>query len=205
VSTPLLLIGAGGHCRSCIEAVESSGQFEIVGIVGRAEELNSQLLGYTVRGTDEDLEKLVEQYPQVLIAIGQIKSAAPRVRMFSQLEALDAEFPCIIASSAIVSRYASVQRGTILMHGAIANSNVQVGQNSIINSRALLEHDVTVGDHCHVSTAAVLNGGVSVGEETFIGSGAVVYQDVRIGKRSIIPAGAIVHRDVADDEVFRSG
>ena len=31
----IILLGAGGHCRSCIDVVESEGRFTVAGIVDR--------------------------------------------------------------------------------------------------------------------------------------------------------------------------
>ena len=32
----IILVGAGGHCRSCIDVIEQEGRFEILGIVDKA-------------------------------------------------------------------------------------------------------------------------------------------------------------------------
>ena len=33
----ILLIGGGGHCKSVIDVIEQEGQFQIVGIIDKAE------------------------------------------------------------------------------------------------------------------------------------------------------------------------
>lgn len=37
----IILLGAGGHCRSCIDVIEQEGRFRIAGIVDKAEEAES--------------------------------------------------------------------------------------------------------------------------------------------------------------------
>ena len=44
----LILIGAGGHARACIDVIEQQGQYQIVGLVSLPEELHSRHLGYAV-------------------------------------------------------------------------------------------------------------------------------------------------------------
>ena len=39
----LILIGAGGHARSCIDVIEQEGKFKITGIVGLESELGLQV------------------------------------------------------------------------------------------------------------------------------------------------------------------
>lgn len=201
--SPLLLIGGGGHCRSCIDVIETAGRFEIAGIIDFNETSDAAGLGYPWLGNDDALPALVRQYRSVLITVGQVKSPDIRITLFEKLSALGAEFPVIVSPLAHVSRHARVAPGTIVMHGAIINASASVGENCIINSQALVEHDSTVAAHCHLSTGAKLNGDVHVDAGSFIGSGAVVHHGVRIARRCIVGAGAVVAKNLTEGTTFR--
>ena len=67
-----MLIGGGGHCKSCIDVLECNGTFQIAGIVDIAEKAGSQLLGYNYIGTDRELTDLILKFKNCLITIGQI-------------------------------------------------------------------------------------------------------------------------------------
>ncbi len=185
----LLLLGAGGHARACIDVIEEHGGFEVAGLVGLPSEVGGQVGGYPVLGTDADLPDLLRTHTNVLVTVGQIKTAVARVRLFYAAAHFGAEAPVIVSPRAHVSRQASVAAGTIVMHGAVVNAGAVVGRNCIINSLALVEHDVVVGDHCHISTAAAINSGVTIGDGTFIGSQACVRQGLRIGAGCVIGMG----------------
>lgn len=199
----LLLIGGGGHCRSCIDVIEAHGQYTVAGIVDLKETDAEDCLGYPWLGSDDDLPDLLKKYPSALIAVGQVKSPDTRIALYEKLQALGADFPVIISPCAHVSRHALVLPGTIVMHGAIINARAKVGANCIINSQALVEHDSVVAAHCHISTGATLNGGVHVDSGSFIGSGAVVHHGVRIASRCVVGAGAIVMKNLTEGAVFR--
>lgn len=201
--SPLLLIGGGGHCRSCIDVIEATGRFKIAGIVDFNEASDAARLSYPWLGNDDALPALLRQHRSVLITVGQVKSPDIRIALFEKLSALGAEFPVIVSPLAHVSRHAVVQSGTIVMHGAIINAGASVGENCIINSQALVEHDASVGAHCHLSTCAKLNGDVHVEAGSFIGSGAVVQHGVRIDRRCIVGAGAVVAKNLAEGTTFR--
>lgn len=198
----LILIGAGGHARACIDVIEQQGQYQIVGLVGLPEELHSQHLGYEVIATDDALAQLASSISFALITTGQIQSAKLRVRLYQQATLCGFQMPAIIAPTAHVSRHASIGAGSIVMHGAIVNAGAKVGNNCILNSRALLEHDTTVEDHCHISTGAILNGGVNVGVGSFIGSGCVLKEGLSIGKDCLVGMGLTVRHAVADSTRF---
>jgi sugar O-acyltransferase (sialic acid O-acetyltransferase NeuD family) len=198
----LILIGAGGHARACIEVIEQQGQYQIVGLVGLQEELHSQHLGYEVIASDAALAQLAKSTPYALITTGQVQTAKLRMRLYQQATQCGFQMPVIVAPTAYVSQHAILGAGSVVMHGAIINAGAKVGNNCIINSRALIEHDTTVEDHCHISTGAILNGGVCVGGGSFIGSGCVVREGLSIGKDCLVGIGLTVRHALADSSRF---
>jgi sugar O-acyltransferase (sialic acid O-acetyltransferase NeuD family) len=192
---PILLLGAGGHARACIDVIEQEGRFAVAGLVGLAHERGRRVLGYPVLGTDADLVGLLRDYTHALIAVGQIKTAEPRVRLFDLLLRNRCELPVIVSPRAYVSPHATLGAGTIVMHGAVVNAAAAVGRNCIINSQCLIEHDAVIADHCHISTGVAINSGVHVGSGTFIGSNSSVRQVVNIGEQCLIGMGQRVLTD----------
>jgi sugar O-acyltransferase (sialic acid O-acetyltransferase NeuD family) len=194
----LILIGAGGHARACIDVIEQQGEFSIVGLVGMSAETGATHMGYAVIGADDDLPRLAGRSRNALIVVGHIRSADARIRLHDLALKLGFVLPAIVAPTAYVSNHASIGAGTIVMHGAIVNAGAKVGNNCIINSRALIEHDANVGSHCHVSTGAILNGNATLGAGGFVGSGSVIREGVSIGERCLVGMGVIVRHDQAD-------
>ena len=202
MKSSLILIGAGGHASSCIDVIEQQGQYQIAGLIGMPDEVNTQHFGYSVIGTDSDLPELAKTYQYALITIGQIQTAEHSIRLYQQAIQLGFQLPIIIAPSAHVSRHANLGAGSIVMHGAIVNAGVRVGKNCIINTRALLEHDTTVEDNCHISTCAILNGDVNIGAGSFIGSGSIIKEGVAIGKGCLVGLGLTVRHNLGDNIFF---
>ena len=201
----IVLIGAGGHTASCIDVIETGGNFRIVGIVGMDDELNKRVCGYEVIATDKNLRKLAAEYRYALITVGQIKSAETRIRLYQEARGAGFEFPYIGSAHAHISKHAHIGAGSIVMHGAVVNANARVGENCIINSRVLIEHGAEVGDHCHISTGAILNGNVIVGESSFIGSGALTKHGVSIGARCLVGMASVVRHDLPKETTCWTG
>lgn len=193
----LLLIGAGGHARACIDVIEQEGRFTVAGLVGLAEEVGSRVLGYPVLGTDLDLPDLLAAHGYALVTLGQIKTPKHRHRLFERVLESACELPIIVSPRAYVSPHARLGAGTIVMHGAVVNSAVVVGRNCIINSQSLVEHDVVIADHCHIATSAAVNSGVRIGSGVFVGSTTCVRQGVTIGDGCVIGMGQRVLKDCA--------
>jgi len=196
----VILIGGGGHCKACIDVIETTS-LEIAGILDKRTS-SDRILDYEIIGGDEDIEDLSKKNYSFLISIGQIKDPLPRIKIFERIKQLNAKLVTIVASSALVSKYSTVGEGTIVMHQAIVNSSSKVGSNCILNNRALVEHDCTVGDHTHISTAAVVNGNCTIGNRVFIGSNSVITQGVQIADDVVIGAGSVVIRNIIEAGVF---
>jgi sugar O-acyltransferase (sialic acid O-acetyltransferase NeuD family) len=197
---PLILIGGGGHARSCEDVIELEGRYKIEGVV----DVQPLDMGeFKFLGSDEDLPELVSKYSSILITIGQIKSSKSRRRMFEKLFFLGADMPTIVSPLAFLSRRTQIGVGCILMHGSIVNANAMIGNNCIINSQSLIEHDVVIGSHCHISTGARVNGGVTIGDDCFIGSGSIIHQGVSIGRNCVVAAGSVINKNISDNSVFQ--
>ncbi|MDI7207023.1 acetyltransferase [Leptospira santarosai] len=199
----IILIGAGGHARSCIDVIESEGKYSIFGLVGTEQELGLEILGYNIVGTDRDLEKLHIGCKNAIVTVGQIKNPEPRIRIFQLLKKIGFSLPVIISPKAYISRHSTIGEGSIVMHQATVNLNVAIGNNCIINSKALLEHDVKIGNHCHISTGAILNGEVVVGDASFIGSGSIIKETVSIGSNSLVAMGSRVFADLPEHSKYK--
>jgi sugar O-acyltransferase (sialic acid O-acetyltransferase NeuD family) len=189
---PIILIGAGGHCKSVIDVIEHLDEWFIAGIVGLPEERGNKILGYEVIGDDNDLEMLASTYNNFHISLGFISSPQKRIDIWNRICLPKVNMPAIVSPLAYVSSHAHIGAGSIVMHYAVVNAAAAVGENTIINTRALVEHDAVIGSHCHIATAAVINGGVMVGDATFVGSGAVTRQGITIPERSFIKANSLV-------------
>lgn len=188
----ILLIGGGGHCKSVIDVIEMEGSYTIAGIIDQKELIGQKVLGYEVIGCDDDLEELFDHFKYAIVTVGQIKSPDVRIKLFNRLKTIGYELPVIISPRAYISKHATVDTGTVVMHDALINANVAVGKNCIINTKALIEHDSVIGNYCHISTGAVINGGTVVSQGTFFGSNAVSKEYALITEKSFIKAGSIV-------------
>lgn len=194
----IILIGGGGHCRSCIDIIESEGRYSIVGIIDVAERVGGDLMGYPIIGTDSDIPRIVTSGCVALVTVGQIKTAEVRKRLFALLEESGIPAPAIVSPSARVSTHAVIGGGTIIMHGAVINAGAVVGRNCIINTGALIEHETRICNHCHVSTASVVNGGCEIGEGVFVGSNSVISNNLSVAPGVVIGAGSVIIKSIAE-------
>ena len=196
----LYLIGGGGHCKSVIDVAESAG-YNIIGILDIPENIGKSVLDYKVIGTDDDILQFADK-AQFIITVGFIKSPAIRMRIFDKVKEAGGKLATIIASTAHVSRYASLGEGTVVMHQAVVNAGTRIGENCIINTFCNIEHDAVIGDQCHISTGAMVNGDCKVGKLCFIGSQSVLANGISICDDVIVGAGSLVRKNILKPGIY---
>lgn len=196
----LILIGGGGHCKSVIDVAESAG-YNILGILDMPEEVGKPVLDYTVIGTDDDIPQYTDK-AEFIITVGFIKNPSIRVRIYDKVKQAGGKLATIVASTAHVSRYATLGEGTVVMHLAVVNAGAKIGENCIINTFCNIEHDAVIGAQCHISTGTMVNGDCKVGERVFIGSQSVLANGITVEEDIIVGAGSVVRKSISEKGVY---
>ena len=182
----MYLYGASGHAKVIIDMLNASG-VKIDALFD--DDLSiSELMNIKVKHE-------WKQESPLIISIGNNFSRKQIA------EKLHCEYGVAIHPSAIISPYATIGEGTVVMQGSIIQSSVCVGKHCIINTGASIDHECIIGDYAHISPKATLCGNVYVDEGAWIGASAVVVPGVKIGKWSVVGAGSVVVDDIPDGVV----
>ncbi len=192
----IILIGAGGHSKSCIDIINAEDKYEIIGLVDDKKEKGSKIFNYEILGNDKVLKEIRSSVKFAFLAVGQIKSHELRKKLYLKALNLGFEFPKIISPYSTISPYSKIGRGSLIAHGVKINSDTKIGINCIINTNAIIEHDVLVGDFCHVSTSSTINGNVEIGKNSFIGSGSILRNSIKIKNNTILQMGSIIKKNI---------
>ena len=199
----IILLGNGGHCKSCIDVIENSDEFIIKGIIAKDTYYPGTFMDYEILGNDDNIRNFFNEEDYGLVAVGQIKSSKKRILLFNLLIKNKIKLATVKSKYSLVSRSAELGQGTITMHNSIINSGANIGMNCILSTNCIIEHDVKIGNHCHISTGAIINGGVTIGSESFLGSGCIVKEGVNIGNNVLVSAGKVVMSDIASNTIYK--
>src|SRR5947209_19608645 len=168
----VVIVGAGGHARSVIEALRSlPGELEPVACTdpdpARAD---TAVDGVPVLGDDSRLEQLLaDGVRAACLGVGGIGDNRPRARVYARLTELGFELPPVVHARATVAASALLGPGCQVMAGAIVAAGAVLGEDVIVNSAAVVEHDCNVEDHVHLATACALGGAVQVASRAHVG------------------------------------
>lgn len=177
------LYGASGHGKVVKEILESHGII-VEAFVDDNHSINQ--LG------DKRVIHEAKGLSPLIVTIGDNKI---RKQIVSKLSC---EFISAIHPKAIISPSVFVDKGSVIVAGAIINAEAKIGKHCIINTGASVGHDCIISDFVHIAPHSTLCGGSEIGECTWIGAGTTVIQGIHIGKNCFIGAGSVVVEDIPD-------
>ncbi len=194
----LLLIGGGGHCKSVIDCVLSSDEFDRIGIIVNENPIS--VLGIPVVGTDIDLPLLFQDgWTDAFISLGSIGTTLLRHKLYTLVKSIGFNLPSISDPSALIARDTVLEEGVFVGKRVIINSGSKVGACAILNTGAIIEHDCEIGSFSHISPGTVLCGNVRINSDSHIGAGSVIRQGITVGCCSLIGAGSVVVKDIPNN------
>jgi len=194
VSKRLGVIGAGGHGKVVADVAGRAGWTQVVFFDGRVTSSDCAHAHWPLVAAPEDAA--VHECDGYFVAIG---NSEVRQQWCEWL--LDNGLPLVslVDPSAVVSEYAIIEPGVLIVSGAVVNVDSYISQGTIVNTRACVDHDCHIGAYSHICPAAALAGTVKVGAHSWIGIGSQVKQGISIGDGVIVGAGATVVSDIDDD------
>ncbi|MGI9875634.1 acetyltransferase [Vibrio chagasii] len=188
------ILGASGHGKVVAEIAELNGYQQITFFDDRWPSLTS-VEHWDVSGDTASLLATVSEYDVVIVAIGNNATRCAKQR---ELSAAGANFNLLAHPSAVISKYANIKAGTVVMANAVVNPFSYIEASCIINTSAVVEHDCRLAEGVHISPNASLAGGVEVGENAWIGIGSQVKQLVVVGRNAVVGAGSTVINHIPD-------
>jgi len=190
----IAVIGSGGFANYVSEIIESTGEYYVVGLIGKKGDLN-------VDYNDSNTDKLKNDGVRYLAnGIGNLSTNNYNIiRLLSNYIKDDFIFPAVIHSSAVVSKSASIGKGAMVMENSVVKSNAVIGDFCVINALSVVSHECVIGDHTHLSLGSKIGGGSVIGSNVLLGINSSVNQKICIGSNSVIGSGAVIIKNIQDN------
>ncbi|UGA54997.1 acetyltransferase [Vibrio sp. VB16] len=192
------ILGASGHGKVVAEIAELNQYDEIHFYDDRWPNLKAIEIWPVIGDTDKLLLSCID-YSLVIVAIGQ-----NRIRLEKQtlLEGAGAFFKPLLHPSAVVSCFANIGSGSIVMANAVIGPFAVIGKSCIVNTSATVDHDCRISDGVHLSPGVNLAGGVNIGRASWLGIGSQVNQMINIGKDVMAGANSTVVSNIKSNQTI---
>ena len=188
----VVIIGAGGFGRECIDTIKQDRTLELVGFLDDDESLHGKYLnGYEVYGGVDFFDFAKENLPYFVCAIGD-----PKVKkeVCKRAEKLGYKPVTIIHPTARV--YSNIMgKGVIIQAGVVVTVNVKIEDHVHINLNCSIGHDSVIGKYSTISPLVSISGYAQLKEGVFVGSNASVLPAIRVGEWCKIGALACITKN----------
>lgn len=193
--TELLVIGAGGHAKVVIEAIQKKSDASRIVLADQdSTKEGKKMLGNISIKHLNYWAALPEQYH---VAIGGNKE---RQQLSIVAQEQGKQPFTVVHPDASVSPSANLGGGCFVAAKVVIAAEAKIGEGCIINHGAVVDHDCQIGAYSHIAPNVTLGGDVEVGRECLIGAGAIILPMVKIGSQVIVGAGAVIISDIPDHQ-----
>jgi len=190
----LLIIGAGGHGKVVVETAELLGYWDKICFLDDNTEFK-ELLGYPVIGTINDFSSFIGEFQFAFVALGNNKL---RIELIHKLIQVGFTVPTIIHPKSYMSKYSTIEAGSVMMAGSVVNASTKIGMGCIVNTCSSIDHDCYIEAGVHVSPGVHIAGHVRIGEKSWLCIGSSISNNVRIGNNVIVASNAAVIENIPD-------
>lgn len=173
----LLIVGAGGHGKVVLDMAKSTGNYTEFAFLDDGKRIGEKVLDCEVIGGISKLASYKNKFSNVAIAIGNNDI---RVILGESAKNMGYNLPVISHRSSVISSYASIGKGTVIMPNVIVNADTEIGDFVILNSGSIVEHDNVIASGSHISYGAILGSGVKVNERCTIDMGVIVKRNMHV-------------------------
>lgn len=184
----LLIIGAGGHGRCCLDIALDIGCFEDIAFLDDSD--IQRVHHFPVLGKTDELSKFTFSYPNVLIAIG---NNTLRNKLFHSAKQRGFHICSLISPRSFISSSASLGEGCVIFPNVVIESGAKIGNNCIIAANSTINHDACIEDDVLIYSNTVIRPNTVIGHQTRIGSSCVISFGSIIDAYSDIPDGSIIN------------
>lgn len=196
-----IIFGVGGFGRevlTCmVDAFKGTG-IDINNSIFFMDE-NPKYEGQVINGIKVlGLDELNLQTDEVIIAVGDPKT---RQLIVEKLPS-ETKYFSIIHPSAIISKWVTIGKGSIITAGCILTCNIEIGNHCHLNLNTTIGHDCIIGDYFTTAPAVNISGACNIGDNVYFGTSASIRQGLEIKSNVTIGMGAIVVKNIEEEGVY---
>jgi len=191
----LIIIGAGSLGVITLDAALEMNRYKSIYFLDDHKNTNCLIHNFEVLGGLNRLYEINKSDYEFIIAI-----ADNGVRKTIS-EKFDLNYVNIIHPKSIISRFASIGQGNIILANTTIDPNVKTLNHVIINKNNSIGHDSVLNDYAQVSPGCSLGGHTIIKDGAFLGLSVNTLPNINIGTFAKIGAGAMVTKNILKNAV----
>lgn len=201
----VVILGAGGGAKMCIDAISQNKNFKILGLLDDKKTDDNFFFSHDIIGDFDFYETLIDLgIKNFILAFGVISNRKNRFNLYLKMKKNGANFINLIHPKAIVEDSVVMGEGNVILAGANVGSGVVMGDLNYINNSSIVSHDCILENNIHIAPGAVLASSIEIGSNSLIGMNSTIFYGIRIGNNVTINNGVNLNSDVDNGELIKN-
>ena len=184
----LLIVGAGGHGRCCLDIARDMNIFENIALLDD-NHINEKINDCDVIGSVDEMNSYYPEYTNIFIAIGNNKA---RCKFILQAQEIGYSLPILKHSKSVVSKYALIGDGSVIFPNAVVEANAVIKGGCIIAANSVVNHDAYIDECVLVNTSSVIRPNTVINKYVSIGSRCLITANTTIDQDMIVKDGEVI-------------
>lgn len=186
----LLIVGAGGHGRCCLDIAKSMQIYDNFAY------LDDQWIGNVVNdvpiiGSIDEMSAYYGEYEDIFIAIGNHV-----MRKKSSRKAKEIGYTLVnLIHPNVVIMDATMGEGCVCFPGVVIESQASIKDGCILTANCVINHDAVLEDYVLVYSNTTIRPHARIGAETRIGSNCCIEMNTIVSAGSDIASGTIQRQE----------
>lgn len=187
----LLIVGAGGHGRCCLDIARSMNIYDEINFLDD-NNVGTVINDSIIIGTMDEMSSYYIEYENIFIAIGNNEV---RKQLLLKAERIGYNLVNLISPYSAISPYAHINKGCVVFPHVVVEANSSVGNGCIITANTTINHDAVIEDYCLIYSNTVIRPNALIKSLSRIGSECSVSFGAVVKAGSDIVDGTVVFKD----------
>lgn len=201
----VIIIGGKGGAKMVIDAIRSTGDWNIQGIIDNNISPGELVMDIPVLGGEYLLEDVLNAgFTKIILSFSTLQNLKSRNEIYQNFKKRGFEFPNIIHQKATIEPSVNMGEGNIVLASAMIGSEVELGSVNYINTGALICHEAKIGDNNHFAPNSVIAGRVKIADNVLVGMCTTTFYDISIGSNSILNNGTNIIKNIPSNSIIKN-
>jgi sugar O-acyltransferase (sialic acid O-acetyltransferase NeuD family) len=149
----IIIVGAGGHAKNVVDAIQKQDVFNILGFYVDGIDIGTNhYKGIKVLDTLKSTQKSAQKETFFIVALGDNNLRTELFDFYRQIYSP----ATIVHPNATISLDSEIAPGCVILSNSVVNANVKIGENCLINAGVIIDHDCSVGKNVHLKIGSLV-------------------------------------------------
>jgi sugar O-acyltransferase (sialic acid O-acetyltransferase NeuD family) len=203
----ILIFGTGGNCIDILDSIHEINthvgwrKYAVMGFLDDdPAKRGKEIHGVPILGPLQAAREYGDCF--FVNGIGSPASFRKKEKILSDLQIEPERYESIIHPTAVVSQFARIGQGTVVLQNAVIASDALVGNHVMVLPNTVISHDDVINDYTCIAGGVCISGEVHVGKSCYLGTNCSLIGRIKVGDHSLIGMGSVVLCDVPPQTVF---